>query len=89
MCDSIKVRENIAQRSISGRRAGKSNVILYKTDNNFQLHYYQPGFTLVGGGVMKKQDVTRNQSDIIPSGATWIDNKVQKFVPEKNTIILK
>uniref|UniRef100_A0A914EN52 Sulfide:quinone oxidoreductase, mitochondrial n=1 Tax=Acrobeloides nanus TaxID=290746 RepID=A0A914EN52_9BILA len=53
-----------------------------------KFHYYQPGFTLVGGGLMKKQDLTKNQSDVIPSGAVWINDGVNKFVPGKNLIVL-
>ncbi|CAI2352388.1 unnamed protein product [Caenorhabditis sp. 36 PRJEB53466] len=38
-------------------------------------HYYQPGFTLVGGGLMTLAANRRKQSDLIPKNATLIKDK--------------
>ncbi|HNM26547.1 MAG TPA: FAD/NAD(P)-binding oxidoreductase, partial [Saprospiraceae bacterium] len=45
-------------------------------------HYYQPAWTLVGGGAYDIQDTIRNEADFIPKGATWIRDAVATFQPE-------
>ncbi|CAL2039199.1 unnamed protein product [Caenorhabditis brenneri] len=52
-------------------------------------HYYQPGFTLVGGGLMTLEANKRKQEDLIPRGATWIQDKVELFNPTQNTVNTK
>lgn len=47
-------------------------------------HYYQPLWTLVGGGVFEKEETARPQADVIPSGATWIRDAVTEFDPDNN-----
>lgn len=50
-------------------------------------HYYQPLWTLVGGGVFSKETTERNEEDLIPAGVTWIKDAVTSFFPEKNTVM--
>lgn len=50
------------------------------------LHYYQPGFTLIGGGVYGADDVYKKQADCIPDGAKWIKDSVVEIDPSKNKI---
>ncbi|EFP06444.1 hypothetical protein CRE_18395, partial [Caenorhabditis remanei] len=52
-------------------------------------HYYQPGFTLVGGGLMTLEANRRKQETLIPKGATWIRDKVQLFTPTQNLVKLR
>ncbi|MEK7432747.1 MAG: FAD/NAD(P)-binding oxidoreductase [Cyanobacteriota bacterium] len=52
-------------------------------------HYYQPLWTLVGGGVFKKEETERNEVDYIPDGVTWIQESVDKFLPEDNKILIQ
>ncbi len=54
-----------------------------------ETHYYQPLWTLVGGGVFKKEETARRQADVIPNGATWIRDAVTAFEPEKNAVITR
>ncbi len=54
-----------------------------------EKHYYQPIWTLVGGGVFPKEVSERNQADFIPAGATWIKDKVASFDPENNSVTLQ
>lgn len=51
-------------------------------------HYYQPAWTLVGGGEFDIQDTERDEASVIPSGATWIQQMVAGFKPEENKITL-
>lgn len=52
-------------------------------------HYYQPAWTLVGGGVFNIQDTERTEAEVIPHGAKWIKEYVTSFQPEQNAITLK
>jgi len=49
-------------------------------------HYYQPLWTLVGGGVFPKEESERNEADFIPPGVTWIRDKVATFDPDAHTV---
>lgn len=52
------------------------------------VHYYQPLWTLVGGGVAKAKDTARPMKSVIPEGVEWKKDKVTKFHPEENKIEL-
>jgi len=52
-------------------------------------HYYQPLWTLVGGGVYKKEKSVRDMKTVIPEGATWIQQAVKKFYPKDNKVQLE
>ena len=49
-------------------------------------HYYQPLWTLVGGGVFPKQASERDEADFIPKGATWVRDAVDGFRPDENSV---
>lgn len=53
-----------------------------------QTHYYQPLWTLVGGGVVTKEESARPQAELIPAGVTWVQKSVVKVNPESNRVIL-
>lgn len=53
-----------------------------------QKHYYQPAWTLVGGGEFNIQDTEREEASVIPEGTLWIQQMVSSFIPEENKIIL-
>jgi sulfide:quinone oxidoreductase len=50
-------------------------------------HYYQPGWTLVGGGIAPISKFIRDEKAVIPKGATWIQNRVAKLEPDRNIVI--
>lgn len=52
-------------------------------------HYYQPLWTLVGGGVFDKSASERPEADYIPFGTTWVQDAVHQFQPAQNQVILK
>ena len=49
-------------------------------------HYYQPGWTLVGGGVFKLKDTERKEQRVIPEGVTWIKDYAMNINPEQNQV---
>ena len=49
-------------------------------------HYYQPIWTLVGGGVFDKEISERDEAGLIPEGVTWIQDGVASFDPDNNSV---
>lgn len=54
-----------------------------------EKHYYQPAWTLVGGGTFDVNDTIRDEKDYIPKKATWIKDAVATFEPDKNQVTCK
>lgn len=54
-----------------------------------EKHYYQPGWTFVGAGIFDRKVTERDEKDLIPENAQWIKEYAAKFLPDKNTVILK
>lgn len=52
------------------------------------IHYYQPGWTMVGGGVFDAQTTARTMGSLIPKGVHWLKSAVAAFEPENNAVIL-
>lgn len=53
-----------------------------------ELHYYQPAFTLVGGGAYQMKDTYREQKTTLPQRATWIKAAVLEIDPRVNLVTL-
>jgi len=49
-------------------------------------HYYQPAWTLVGGGAFDVQKTVRNEAEVMPKQAKWIKEACMSFQPEKNEV---
>ena len=49
-------------------------------------HYYQPLWTLVGGGVFPREDSARDEADCIPAGVTWIRDAAIAVDPEARRV---
>ena len=82
---------------VGGGSAGIATAAsLLKRDRSLDLaviepsedHYYQPGFTMVGGGVFKPADTVRKTAKVMPRGATWIRASVARFEPDDNAVVL-
>ncbi|MEE4152575.1 MAG: FAD/NAD(P)-binding oxidoreductase [Erythrobacter sp.] len=54
-----------------------------------QIHAYQPGWTMVGGGVFDPAVTMRPMHRVIPKGVTWIKAAAASFQPEDNTVTLE
>lgn len=50
-------------------------------------HYYQPLWTLVGGGVVKKEKTLRNEASVMPRKVTWIREAAAEFHPTENLVV--
>jgi len=53
-----------------------------------EIHYYQPGWTMVGGGIFEAQDTVRTMGSLIPKGVHWLKSAVAAFEPKDDAIIL-
>ncbi|WP_019936365.1 bifunctional protein tyrosine phosphatase family protein/NAD(P)/FAD-dependent oxidoreductase [Bordetella sp. FB-8] len=70
--------------SMLSRNPGLDVVIIDPAD----VHYYQPGWTLVGRGIFQAPDTARTMGSLIPRGAQWIKSAVAAFDPQSNSVIL-
>ena len=51
-------------------------------------HFYQPGWTMVGGGIFDVKTTRRTMKELIPAGVSWIRQAVTKFHPAANAVEL-
>jgi sulfide:quinone oxidoreductase len=52
-------------------------------------HYYQPGWTLVGGGVFDAAATVNTMASVIPRGVKWIKAAVTALEPKADAVILE
>ncbi|MGZ4402576.1 MAG: FAD-dependent oxidoreductase [Gaiellaceae bacterium] len=64
-------------------RAGLEVAILEPSEQ----HYYQPLWTLAGGGVVAKEATQRPERSQIPRGVTWLRDAATAFRPEENVVL--
>ncbi|MCF8527158.1 MAG: FAD/NAD(P)-binding oxidoreductase [Candidatus Nanopelagicales bacterium] len=67
------------------KRAGITDIAVIEPS---ETHYYQPMWTLVGGGEASIAPTARPQSSVIPKGVTWIKAAATGVDPEANTVSL-
>lgn len=81
---------------IGGGSAGLTTAsILLKKNKSLDIaiiepshkQYYQPGWTMTGGGVFQIEDTVRDKKDFIPRQATWIADRVVKLDPDNNAVL--
>ena len=71
--------------SLKKRRPDLSIAIVEPRDQ----HYYQPGWTLVGGGVFDRALTERQMASVMPRGVKWIRAAAAAFEPENNQVVLE
>ncbi len=49
-------------------------------------HYYQPLWTLVGGGCAPVKETARDQAKVIPKGVHWIQERATDIDPDNQTV---
>ncbi len=54
-----------------------------------EKHYYQPGFTIIGGGAYSLAKATKNEADLINPSVTWIKDYADSFQPDNNSVTLR
>ena len=54
-----------------------------------EYHYYQPGWTMVGGGIFNAEQTKRSTSSVIPKGVKWLQAAATSVEAEKNQVTLK
>ena len=52
------------------------------------VHYYQPLWTLVGGGLKKIKESSRPMSSILPKETRWIQKSIKSFDPGTDVVQL-
>lgn len=50
-------------------------------------HYYQPAWTLVGGGAYDISKTVKSVDEVMPGKVKWIQEYAATFVPEENRVI--
>ncbi|MGO1501044.1 MAG: FAD/NAD(P)-binding oxidoreductase [Marinobacter sp.] len=71
--------------SLLRQRPGLDVAIVEPSD----VHYYQPAFTLVGGGAYSLAKTARPQASTLPEGARWIRAAARELQPKHNRIVLE
>ncbi|MBW4095784.1 MAG: NAD(P)/FAD-dependent oxidoreductase [Acidobacteria bacterium] len=67
------------------RNAGQADIGLIEPS---EQHYYQPLWTLVGGGVASQQETVRPQAAVMPQGVAWIKDAATGIDPERRSVAL-
>lgn len=53
------------------------------------VHSYQPGWTMVGGGIFESESTVRTMASQIPGGVRWVKSPVERFDPENNMVFIE
>ncbi|MEQ8392798.1 MAG: TIGR01244 family sulfur transferase [Thalassospira sp.] len=70
--------------SLLARRSGLEIAVIDPAD----IHYYQPGWTMVGGGVFDASSTAQTMGSLIPKGVHWIKAARAAFAPMDDAVIL-
>lgn len=70
--------------SLLKRRSGLDIAVIEPSDD----HYYQPGWTMVGGGIFQAPSTRRSTASVMPAGVTHIKGAAASFQPEENQVTL-
>jgi sulfide:quinone oxidoreductase len=75
---------SVAARILREARHLRQNVAILDPSDK---HYYQPLWTLVGGGAVEREVTEREEASVIPEGAIWIKAAATEFKPEENAVL--
>lgn len=70
--------------SLLKRRTSLSIAVVEPSDT----HFYQPGWTMVGGGIFDIDTTRRPMASVLPAGVKWIQQAAASFAPEANEVTL-
>ncbi len=68
------------------RKNKNLNIAIIEPSEN---HFYQPAWTLVGGGTFDIKSTIRSEASVIPKNVKWVKDAVAAFQPEKNELTTK
>lgn len=57
--------------------------------DQFETHYYQPGFLFIPFGIYGRRDVIKPRRDFLPPGSDIIISEINRIEPEQNRVLLK
>jgi sulfide:quinone oxidoreductase len=52
-------------------------------------HFYQPLWTLVGAGVVRRETTVRSEASVMPRGVTWERQFATAILPEERAVVLR
>ncbi|GAA4655520.1 NAD(P)/FAD-dependent oxidoreductase [Arthrobacter cryoconiti] len=67
------------------RNAGQDDIAVVEPHDK---HYYQPLWTLVGGGRAKVRESVRSQASVMPQGVAWLKDSATAVDPDAKTVSL-
>jgi sulfide:quinone oxidoreductase len=67
---------------LADRIGGRGIAIVEPSD----VHYYQPLWTLVGGGIFPREDSAREERGLIPNDVTWIRDAATSIDPDARQV---
>lgn len=65
------------------RRLGQDDIAIIEPSDK---HYYQPLWTLVGGGCAPAKETERDEAKLIPQGVRWIQDKACVVDPDRQVV---
>ena len=68
------------------RRAGQVGITIVEPS---PVHYYQPAFTLVGGGVVSARSTVRTEASVMPRGVRWIRTSAVRVDADARNVFLE
>lgn len=68
------------------RQFGKNDCIVLEPSSE---HYYQPMFTMVGGGMKTLSESVRSMKSVLPKNAEWVIDEAVKIQPKTNEVLTK
>ncbi|VAX28160.1 Sulfide:quinone oxidoreductase, Type III [hydrothermal vent metagenome] len=57
--------------------------------DQYETHYYQPGFLFIPFGIYNKKDVIKPKRDFFPTGVEVIISGIDKIEPKENRVLLQ
>ena len=70
---------------LSRKLRGRADIAIIDPSKD---HFYQPAWTLVGGGTYRKEATRRDMANLIPRGVAWIKDAVSSIDPQENSLQL-
>lgn len=75
----------ISTAALLRRKAPQLDIALIEPSAH---HYYQPAWTLVGGGAYRAEDTQRPFASVLPKGVKHLAAKVARLLPDENQVEL-